>query len=349
MIGLNAFKKPALSLAVGQYLQGRSLLYNFERLPLPLINHLFGEGVPNKPTKEQFKEFVKAARQLIKDDAKDFADGIYPAAAYKPDKLLTHWITYNTILLDALFGVRRKKKRVTDYFTFMADNPDSFPDYYKRNFHHQTDGYLSEYSAFLYEHQVELLFSGLAAPMRRRILRPMKNHFGTRPPQRILEVACGTGTFTKQLAETFPETKIIATDLSPAYIRYAKRRFKSYNNIDFRVANAEELPFESESFDACVSIYMHHELPETARRNALTDTLRVTKKEGFWGLVDSIQKGDIPISDDALDYFPQDFHEPFYKNYINKSLKGLMSQISPQSQFTESYHTASKVFYRLQD
>src|SRR5512134_84023 len=33
-----------------------------------------------------------------------------------------------------------------------------FPEYYRRAYHHQTDGYLSEKSARLYDHQVEVLF-----------------------------------------------------------------------------------------------------------------------------------------------------------------------------------------------
>ena len=35
-----------------------------------------------------------------------------------------------------------------------------YPDYYLRNFHYQTDGYLSEHSAALYDFQVEVLFNG---------------------------------------------------------------------------------------------------------------------------------------------------------------------------------------------
>src|ERR1700737_246105 len=48
-----------------------------------------------------------------------------------------------------------------------------YPRYYLQNFHYQTDGYLSRQSADLYDHQVEVLFGGAAAAMRRQALVPL--------------------------------------------------------------------------------------------------------------------------------------------------------------------------------
>ena len=68
---------------------------------------------------------------------------------------------------------RRRKKRTSDFPKRI--NLESYPDYYLQNFHHQTDGYLSDYSAGLYDIQVEILFNGTADAMRRRIISPLKN------------------------------------------------------------------------------------------------------------------------------------------------------------------------------
>ena len=51
-----------------------------------------------------------------------------------------------------------------------ATDLSAFPDYYLRNFHYQTGGYLSERSAKLYDQQVEVLFIGSADAMRRQAL-----------------------------------------------------------------------------------------------------------------------------------------------------------------------------------
>ena len=58
------------------------------------------------------------------------------------------------------------KRRTSGKFSDVKTNKD-LPKYFLRNFHYQTDGYLSEKSARLYEFQVETLFSGCAATMRR--------------------------------------------------------------------------------------------------------------------------------------------------------------------------------------
>jgi hypothetical protein len=50
------------------------------------------------------------------------------------------------------------------------------PDYFLQNFHYQTDGYLTEHSAKLYDTQVEVLFSGSANAMRRQCLVPLSDY-----------------------------------------------------------------------------------------------------------------------------------------------------------------------------
>jgi ubiquinone/menaquinone biosynthesis C-methylase UbiE len=77
------------------------------------------------------------------------------------------------------------------------------PEYYQRNFHFQTDGYLSKESAELYEHQTELLFRGTLHLMRRVLLGEMIKKIKAEPTKtfKLLELACGTGVATKFILE----------------------------------------------------------------------------------------------------------------------------------------------------
>jgi len=43
------------------------------------------------------------------------------------------------------------------------------------------------------------------------------------PPDKILEIGCGTGFLTKKLVETFPSAEIAATDISPAMLAFCER------------------------------------------------------------------------------------------------------------------------------
>ena len=71
----------------------------------------------------------------------------------------------------------------------------SLPDYYLQNFHYQSDGYLSEASAELYDYQVEVVFNGGAEAMRRQALVPLGKAFGNRNIRdlRLLDLAWELG------------------------------------------------------------------------------------------------------------------------------------------------------------
>jgi SAM-dependent methyltransferase len=70
---------------------------------------------------------------------------------------------------------------------------------------------------------------------------------------RILEIACGTGIVTERLVRrVVGEGSIVATDLNEAMFDYARRRGVNAPELQWREADATELPFEDASFDAVV-------------------------------------------------------------------------------------------------
>lgn len=73
---------------------------------------------------------------------------------------------------------------------------------------------------------------------------------------RVLEIGCGTGLFTKELAGT--DNTIVAIDISVALIVKAKERI-SATNVHFVVGNAYKTAFKPETFDFIVgSSSLHH-------------------------------------------------------------------------------------------
>ena len=91
------------------------------------------------------------------------------------------------------------------------------------------------------------------------------------PPdcRETLEIGCGTGTFSRLLAER--SQHVIALDLSPEMIRVARARSAQFPNIEFQVADVMSVlpaPGSStsskspaESFDCIASIATLHHLP----------------------------------------------------------------------------------------
>ncbi len=80
---------------------------------------------------------------------------------------------------------------------------------------------------------------------------------------RILDIGCGTGHLTSQIADS--GAQVVGVDRSPAMIAAARQ---AYPNLKFDVADARELPFQDE-FDAVFSnaaLHWIHE-PELVIRN----------------------------------------------------------------------------------
>ena len=332
---------------------GRSALYFLESQPLPIIRKIFDPSSRNTTGRlgkmDQYS--FQLVNQLLKQDALNITEGLYPLTVLELERPAPHFKRLLKIFADAAFMARRRNNKASKAFSRKAKQwLEDLPEYYQRNFHYQTDGYLSEKSAEIYEHQVELLFAGTANAMRRSVLRPLKDQFKAHPTGRglrFLEVACGRGTFTKYLAQAFPEAEIVAMDLSHPYLQVAKDHLRSFPRVSIQQGKAEDLPFKDATFDAVVSVFLFHELPLEVRKQVLAESHRVLKETGLAAMVDSIQMHDDSNFEWALQEFPKSFHEPFYKNYVNHPMEELFStsgfsQIETGRAFLSKYLTAQK-------
>jgi len=227
-------------------------------------------------------------------------------------------------------NARRRERRGQD--VFHDDLGDDLPRYFRQNFHFQTDGYLSDESARLYEHQVEVLFGGGADAMRRQALAHLAPRIKEmcaegRPIRslRLLDVACGAGGFLAEVKHNFPRLPVAGIDLSPNYAAEAERRLARWSWKEVSPCMADSLPFPDASFDALSCVFLFHELPTKVRRQAAGELARVLKPHGVVAFVDSIQLGDFAPYDGLLRRFPEAFHEPYYADYVASDLEGLFA------------------------
>ncbi len=275
---------------------------------------------------------LKELTSLLKQDAQNIATGVYPVTVLKPERLQSHFMRFPLLIWDGIKIYNRRVKKLHQSFSLKAQQHlHEVPEYFRRNYHFQTDGYLSEHSAELYEHQVELLFSGAGDAMRRILLKPLKERLGDAQGKKFLEVACGTGRMTRFMNLTFPQSNIVATDVSSPYLQVAKRKLSDLSRVDFLQTDAAQLPFKDQSFDVVYSIFLFHELPLEVRQQVIGESYRVLKPGGLLALVDSVQIKDFEEIKEALDQFPVNFHEPFYKNYIQNSMEAIFKDCGFQS------------------
>lgn len=71
----------------------------------------------------------------------------------------------------------------------------------------------------------------------------------------ILDLACGTGILTFQIAEKFPDAKITAIDLTEGYLKIAKDKLKPCHKISFLHHDAEKINLDN-TFDCITSSYI---------------------------------------------------------------------------------------------
>ena len=72
------------------------------------------------------------------------------------------------------------------------------------------------------------------------------------------------------------------------------------------------------SADIVTSVFLFHELPPDVRRQVTAEMARILKPGGLFVFLDSLQLGDRPPWDGLLEAFPARFHEPYYRNYIDR-------------------------------
>ena len=71
----------------------------------------------------------------------------------------------------------------------------------------------------------------------------------------VLDLACGTGILTFQIAEQFPDSQITGIDITENYLNVAKKKLKSHHRVSFLKQDAEKLDL-AHKFDCIVSSYI---------------------------------------------------------------------------------------------
>ena len=123
-----------------------------------------------------------------------------------------------------------------------------------------------------------------------------------------------------------PELRYHGVDLSPFYVKSARRRLRDVAEVSLLVENAEHLPYVDGHFDVVTSVYLFHELPRNARRNVVREMFRVLRPGGLVVLEDSAQPSDSPTIANVLAGFPAEYHEPFYQDYLTDDLSDLLAE-----------------------
>lgn len=103
-----------------------------------------------------------------------------------------------------------------------------------------------------------------------------------KPKDKVLDCGCGPAWFWSSVPEFLPEgLDLTVSDLSPGMVREALQRCAHLplGARHGRQADAQALPFETESFDAVIAMHMVYHLADQAK--GIAEMFRVLKPGGF--------------------------------------------------------------------
>jgi SAM-dependent methyltransferase len=136
------------------------------------------------------------------------------------------------------------------------------------------------------DHFVPLLFEPYAEDMARRVARLQ--------PSRVLEIAAGTGVLTRRLAQALPPTtSIVASDLHQPMLDHAAS-VGTVRPVEWRQADAMQLPFPDEDFDVVVCQFGVMFFPDKAK--AFAEAKRVLRPGGvfLFSVWDGLDQNEFP-------------------------------------------------------
>jgi len=105
--------------------------------------------------------------------------------------------------------------------------------------------------------------------------------------QRVLDVGCGTGVVTRELARRVgPSGQVTGVDPSPVFVEVAERLRAEHalDNLTFAVQDGRALPFADGAFDLTTAVTVLCHVPE--RADVLRELARVTRPGGTVLIVD---------------------------------------------------------------
>ena len=119
--------------------------------------------------------------------------------------------------------------------------------------------------------------------------------------KKLIDVACGTGDIAKLFIEaTNSKSKVECVDPNKKMISLGKAKLKNYENISWKIAPAEKLPFKDAQFDYYVISFG---LRNTKNLNkSLSEAFRVLKKGGRFFCLEFSK-----INNDYLDLIYQNY------------------------------------------
>lgn len=141
-----------------------------------------------------------------------------------------------------------------------------------------TRGRHLDHVAWLYDPLIEKMSFGREQKFRIKTLQ----HMDIAPSDKVLDVGCGTGSLTLQVAERLRDSgQVIGIDAAPKMIAIARRKAQTCGSkADFSVGVSEQLEFADGAFDFVVNSMFTHHIDRELKQRSFKEMYRVLRPGG---------------------------------------------------------------------
>lgn len=144
---------------------------------------------------------------------------------------------------------------------------------------------------------------------------------------KVLDVCCGTGDITQRIATADPSVMTVGLDFSAHMLDVARARTEGMDNVMLVEGNAMELPFDDDTFDACVVSFGLRNTPDYGQ--VVSEMARVTRPGGLVACLDA------SVPDNEL-------IEPFYQVYYKGVMPILGGGLSKRDEYVWLYQSTQE-------
>jgi ubiquinone/menaquinone biosynthesis C-methylase UbiE len=145
---------------------------------------------------------------------------------------------------------------------------------------------------------------------------------GLRPGDRVLDVACGTGSLSFALEST--GAAVTGVDISGHMLRVARKKLRRLErkrrvNLTFIEHDARQLPFPDANFDAATISFALHDMPQDAQVAVLREMKRVTKPSGSV-IVADYRRPSNALGRTLAHLFISSYETRYYRQFVKRDL-----------------------------
>lgn len=159
-------------------------------------------------------------------------------------------------------------------------NKVEFKKYFNANSWEEYNQKFFDGLALKYDFLNQILSCGRHNQIKKKAIR----NICIKPHSEILDICTGSGDIAIFIARAYPTCHVVGVDVSRNMLQIAREKARGLSNIEFRTANALDLPFKDQQYDVTFMGFGLRNLSDL--KKGIFEMKRVTKSHGVVSSLD---------------------------------------------------------------